>query len=216
MDFAIARRMMVDGQIRPADVTDPYLLTAMLEIPRERFVPEALANLAYLDTALRIDAARTLLTPMALARLIRSSEVTSRDRVLDVACGTGYSSAILARLAADVVALEDDAARAGRCRETLRLTGVANVTVETGPLDAGWSARAPYDVILVNGAFEVEPHGLFAQLAEGGRLVGVLGSGPDGKAILYRKDRGEIGSRPLFDSAATLLPAFAKAPAFTF
>jgi protein-L-isoaspartate(D-aspartate) O-methyltransferase len=216
MDFAIARRMMVDGQIRPADVTDPYLLTAMLEIPRERFVPEALANLAYLDTALRIDAARTLLTPMALARLIRSSEVTSRDRVLDVACGTGYSSAILARLAADVVALEDDAARAGRCRETLKATGVANVAVETGPLDAGWSARAPYDVILVNGAFEVEPHGLFAQLAEGGRLVGVLGSGPDGKAILYRKDRGEIGSRPLFDSAATLLPAFAKAPAFTF
>ena len=124
--------------------------------------------------------------------------------------------AILARLAASVTALEDDAARSGRCGEILKGLGLANVSPVTGPLDAGWPAAAPYDVILVNGAVEVEPHGLFSQLNEGGRLICIFGAGPDGKAMLYRKDRGEIGSRALFDAAAPVLSSFTRAPAFTF
>jgi protein-L-isoaspartate(D-aspartate) O-methyltransferase len=215
IDFAQARRMMVDGQIRPSSVTNLDLIAAMLEIPRERFVPPALAELAYLDRDIAVDDKRALLKPVLTARLIQAAEIASSDRVLDVAAATGYSSAILARLAGAVVALEDDAARTRRCGEILAQLGADKVTAVSGPLDAGWPAGAPYDVILVNGAFEVEPQTLLAQLKEGGRLVGVLGSGP-GKAMIYRKDRGEIGGCALFDAAAPLLPAFTKAPAFVF
>ena len=216
IDFAQARRMMVDGQVRPSDVTDRDLLTALLDVPRERFAPEALASVAYLDRDIAIDPKRAMLKPMVLARLIQAAQTGAGDHVLDVACGSGYSSAILARLATRVVALEDDAMRSQRCGEILQGLGVANVTVVTGPLDAGWPALAPYDVILVNGSIEVEPHGLFGQLKEGGRVVTVRGAGPVGKAMLYRKDRGEIGSRTLFDAAAPVLPSFMRAPAFTF
>jgi protein-L-isoaspartate(D-aspartate) O-methyltransferase len=216
IDFAQARRMMVDGQVRPSDVTDRDLLAAMLDVPRERFSPEAFASIAYLDRDIPIDPTRAMLKPMVLARLIQAAQVRHGDRVLDVACGSGYSSAILAPLAATVVALEDDAARSRRCGEILQGLGVANATVVTGPLEAGWPALAPYDVILVNGAVEVEPQGLFGQLKDGGRLVTVCGAGPDGKAMLYRKDRGEMGSRTLFDATAPVLPSFTRAPAFTF
>jgi protein-L-isoaspartate(D-aspartate) O-methyltransferase len=216
IDFANARRMMVDGQIRTSDVTDRDLIAAMLDVPRERFAPPALASVAYLDRDLPIDDRRMLLKPMVLARLIQAAEVGTDDRVLDVAGGTGYASAILGRRAATVVALEDDAARTRRCTETLAQLGVPNVTAVCGPLDAGWPALAPYDVILLNGAFEVEPHELFAQLKDGGRLVGVLGGSPAGKAMLYRKDRGEVGGRVLFDASAPVLPAFRQAPAFVF
>jgi len=216
IDFAQARRMMVDGQVRPSDVTDRNLLAAMLDVPRERFAPEALSSVAYLDRDISIDSKRAMLKPMVLARLIQAAQVGAGERVLDVACGRGYASAILARLAATVVALEDDPARSRSCGEVLQGLGVANVTTVSGPLEAGWPALAPYDVILVNGAVEVEPLGLFGQLKDGGRLVTVRGAGPDGKALLYRKDRGEMGSRTLFDAAAPALATFARVPAFTF
>jgi protein-L-isoaspartate(D-aspartate) O-methyltransferase len=215
-DLFAARRMMVDGQVRPNDVTDRDLIAAMLEIPRERFVPPALANVAYLDRDLMVDGKRGLLKPMVLAKLIQAAEIGTGDQVLDVACGTGYSSAILGRLAAKVVALEDDPDRAGRCGEILLRLGMTNVTAVCGPLDAGWPALGPYDVILINGVSEVEPHGLLKQLNEGGRLVGIFGSQPGTKAMIYRRDRGEIGSRTLFDAAAPVLQAFVKAPAFVF
>jgi protein-L-isoaspartate(D-aspartate) O-methyltransferase len=216
IDLKQARRMMVDGQVRPNDVTDLNLIAAMLEVPRERFAPAALAEVAYLDRDIAVDAARALLKPMVLAKMIQAAEIGTGDRILDVACGTGYSSAILARLAATVVALEDDPERARRCGEILAQLGAGTVTAVCGPLDAGWPALAPYDVILVNGACEVEPQGLLRQLKEGGRLVGILGAAPAAKTVIYRKDRGEIGSRTLFDSTASVLPAFAREPAFVF
>ena len=216
IDFTTARRMMVDGQIRTSDVTNRELLGAMLEIPRERFAPAELASVAYLDRDLPVDAKRAMLKPMVLARMIQAADIKPGDRVLDVACGTGYSSAILARLAATVTALEDDAERARRCGEILAQLGVGKVSAVSGPLEAGWKAGAPYDAILVNGACETEPHGLIRQLADGGRLVAVIGGSPDAKATLFRQDRGETGNRTLFDAAAPALPAFAKAPAFVF
>jgi protein-L-isoaspartate(D-aspartate) O-methyltransferase len=215
-DFADARRMMVDRQIRPSDVTDPDLITAMLEVRRERFVPAAQASLAYLDRDIAIDGSRALLKPMVLARMIQAADVAAGDRVLDVAGGTGYSAAILARLAGSVVALEDEPSRAKRCGELAKEIGIAPVTAATGPLNAGWPALAPYDAILINGACEAEPRELLSQLNEGGRLIAIMGTGPGGKAVLYRKDRGEIGSRALFDAAGPALPAFAKAPVFVF
>jgi protein-L-isoaspartate(D-aspartate) O-methyltransferase len=216
IDFVIARRMMVDCQVRPSDVTDPDLIAAMLDVPRERFVPHERKSVAYLDRDIMIDGERALLKPMVLAKMIQAVEIGSNDRVLDVAAGTGYSSAVLARLGGNVIALEDDPERSRVCDNNLAYLGIANVSAVTGPLEAGWPADAPYDVVLINGACEVEPQVLLGQLKDGGRLVGVFGTGPAAKAVIYRKDRGETGSRALFDAAAPVLKAFIRAPAFVF
>lgn len=216
IDFANARRMMVDCQIRPTEVTDWGVIAAMLELPRERFVPAELASVAYLDRDLAVDDKRAMLKPMVQARLIQALDLGAGDHVLDVACATGYSSAILAHLAGTIVALEDEPGRARRCGDVMAQLGLSNVTAVSGPLDAGWDSLAPFDAILVNGSFEVEPHGLLRQLRDGGRLVGILGAGHSGKAMIYRMDRGEIGGRALFDAAAPVLPAFVKSPEFVF
>lgn len=216
IDFAQARRMMVDGQLRPNGVTDLDLVAAVLEVPRERFVAPGLEALAYLDRDIPADPKRVLLKPMVVGRLIQALEINATDKVLDVAGGSGYAAAVMARLAGTVVALEDEPTRVKRCAELARELGAANVTAVQGPLDAGWPALAPYDAILINGRCEVEPQVLLRQLGNGGRLACIFGSGPDAKAILYRMDRGEIGGRPLFDAAAPLIPAFAKPPEFAF
>jgi protein-L-isoaspartate(D-aspartate) O-methyltransferase len=220
IDFAAARRMMVDGQVRTSDVTDLRIIAAMLELPRERFVPEANADLAYLDLDVAVagagDAARRLLKPMVLAKMVQAAAVKADDRVLDVGCATGYSSALLARLAHAVVALEEDPALARTAEENLKAIGASNVTVVTGPLTQGWQADSRYDVIFVNGATEVVPQALCGQLAEGGRLVVVLGRAPLGRAMLYRAVSGDVSGWPIFDAAAPLLPGFAAAQAFVF
>jgi protein-L-isoaspartate(D-aspartate) O-methyltransferase len=221
-DFATARRMMVDGQVRTSDVTDPRIIAAMLEIARERFVPQAQAGLAYLDFDVPVapaaagQPARRLLKPMVLAKLIHAAEVDDNDHVLDVACATGYSSAVLARLARSVVALEEDAALARLATENLAALGVANARVVTGPLTQGWPAEAPYDVIVVNGAIEIEPQALFRQLKDGGRLVAVKGGAPGGHAMVYRSVGGDVSGWPVFDAGAPLLPGFAAPAEFVF
>jgi|SRR5689334_24744083 protein-L-isoaspartate(D-aspartate) O-methyltransferase len=215
-DFATARQHMVDGQVRTADVTDLRILSAMLEIPRERFVPPGSAGLAYLDLDLPVveDGTRRLLKPMVLAKLIHAADVSPTDRVLDVGCATGYGAAVLARIAGQLVALEQDAALAQAARTSL--SGQPNVNVVTGPLKAGWPQGSPYDVILIEGATEVPPDTFLSQLKGGGRLACVLGSGPGAKAMLYCRSGDDLGGRPIFEANATLLPGFAKAPVFTF
>jgi protein-L-isoaspartate(D-aspartate) O-methyltransferase len=217
-DFAQARRMMVDGQIRTSDVTDLRVQAAFAEVPRERFVPPDRQALAYLDRDVPVDGAgtRRLLKPMVLAKLIQAADVRAGDRVLDVACGTGYSSAILARLAAAVIALEEDAALADAAVATLAAVGANNAKVVVGPLPAGWPREAPYDVILLNGSTEIAPQALLDQLADGGRLVGVVGRAPIGKGTVYRRSGAHVSSHPEFDAVAPLLPGFAKPPAFVF
>lgn len=221
-DFATARRMMVDGQVRTNDVTDPRLLAAMLDLPREGFVPRAKRGLAYLDLDVPVsDAvggkpARRLLKPMTLAKLIQTVGPGEKERILDVGCATGYSSVLLARLAASVVGLEVDPVLASQAKAALAEAGAGNVEVMTGPLAQGSPNRAPYDVIVVEGAVEFVPQSLFDQLGEGGRLTCVLGAGPAAKAVLYRRDRGAISGRPVFDAAADVLPGFARAPEFVF
>lgn len=222
IDFATARRMMVDGQIRTADVTDLRLIAAMLEVPRERFVPDSKAELAYLDFDVPVTAdvsgaqVRHLLKPVVLAKLIQAAEVQEGDNVLDVGCATGYSSAVLAKLAHSVVALEQEPTLARHARENLRLVQAAHATVESGPLVAGWPARAPYDVIVLGGATEVVPQVLFHQLKAGGRLVTVFGRTPNGRAMLYRSFDGDVTGRSIFDAAAPTLPGFTAQPAFVF
>jgi protein-L-isoaspartate(D-aspartate) O-methyltransferase len=222
IDFAAARRIMVDSQVRTSDVTDLRLIAAMQAVPRERFVPPEQADLAYLDfdaPAAAAEAgkpARRLLKPMVLAKLLQAADIGEGDHVLDVGCATGYSSAVLAQLAHSVVALEQDPGLAGHARDNLSALDMSQVQVVTGPLTDGWPPLAPYDVIMLNGASEITPKALLRQLKPGGRLVGVLGRGPAGKAMLYCSIGGECGGRPIFDAAAPLLPGFAAPPAFAF
>lgn len=215
-DTATARRMMVDGQVRIADVTDLALLDAMAELPREQFVPPAVAGLAYLDNDIPIAKGRALVKPMVLAKLIQAARVGRGDRVLDVACGTGYSSAVLSCLAGRVIALEEDAELAAQAKAALAAVGANGVEVVVGPLTAGWPAAGPYDVILFNGAAEIVPEAFAPQLKPNGRLLCIFGRSAAGKAMVYRLSEGRLVGRPIFDAAAPLLPGFATAPAFVF
>ena len=215
-DFATARRHMVDGQVRTADVTDLRILAAMLEIPRERFVPPASADIAYLDLDLPVgkSGSRRLLKPMVLAKLIHAAVLSPGDRVLDVGCATGYGAAVLAHVAGQVVALEQDADLAEAAR--VALSGQPNVKVVSGTLTAGWPQSSPYDAIVLEGATEIPPETFLSQLKDGGRLVCVFGSGPGAKAMLYCRSGDELGGRAIFDATAVVLPGFAKVPVFAF
>ncbi len=215
-DAATARRMMVDGQVRTADVTSPELIAAMLAVPRELFVPPPLAGQAYLDADVPLAKGRVLLRPMVLARLIQAAQIGDSDHVLDVGCGTGYSSAVLSRIAGSVVALEEDATLAQRAQDTLAKLGAAHVTVATGPLTAGWPAAAPYDLILLNGASEVAPDVLGKQLKPDGRLACIFGRTPALKGTIFRLIEEKLVGRPIFDAAAPVLPGFVAPPAFVF
>lgn len=214
-DSATLRRTMVDGQIRTADVTFRPLIDAMLDVPRERFVPEAQAGLAYLDMDLPAGAdARRLLKPMVLAKMLQALDLTADTRVLDVACATGYAATLLARLCASVVALEEQPGLAAKARANL--AGFGNVEVVAGRLADGHAAGAPYDAILVEGAIELDPDGLCRQLADRGRLICIRGSGPAAKVIIYHRDGEDITPRSMFDAAGPALPQFVRPPAFAF
>ena len=215
-DATTARRLMVDGQIRTADVTDAALLDAMLAVPRERFLPSTLAPLAYLDADIPIGKGRAMLRPMVLAKLIQAARIRAGERVLDVGCATGYSAAILARLGALVIALEEDPDLAKAARAGLAAMGVVNSEVVVGPLAAGWPADAPYDLIMLNGAAEIVPDALGGQLRPEGRLIGIGGRPPASKGIIYRVIEGRFVGRPIFDAAASLLPGFRAPPSFVF
>jgi protein-L-isoaspartate(D-aspartate) O-methyltransferase len=217
-DFAQARRMMVEGQIRTNDVTELNLLAAFDEVPRERFVPERWRAIAYLDRDVPVQeaGARCLLKPMVLAKLIQAAEVGEGDLVLDVGCATGYSSAILSKLARRVVALEEDDALAAAAARALAEDAAGDVAVVTGTLAGGWSREAPYDAILLNGSTEVAPQALLDQLADGGRLVVVFGRAPIGRGTVYRRSGTHVSAHAEFDAVAPLLPGFSKPPAFVF
>jgi protein-L-isoaspartate(D-aspartate) O-methyltransferase len=218
MDFAQARRMMVEGQIRPNDVTELNVLAAFDEVPRERFVPQRWQAIAYLDRDVPVgeSGARCLLKPMVLAKLIQAAVVGEGDRVLDVGCATGYSSAILAKLSRSVVALEEDAALGESAARTLGSVGSGNVRVVTGKLADGWPYEGPYDVVLLNGSTEVAPQALLDQLGHGGRLVTIVGRAPIGRGTVYRRSGTHVSAHPEFDAVAPLLPGFSKPTAFVF
>ena len=213
-DFAAARSFMVDGQVRTSDVTDLRILWAMQTVERERFVPAKSRDLAYVDFDLPVAPGRCLLKPRVLAKMFQVANIRATDRVLDVGCGLGYSSAILARVAAHVIALEENRELAAAAREAL--AGEKNVEVVTMPLAQGYPSSAPYDVIVMQGATEIEPDALLRQLGDGGRLVCVLGGGPAAKAMLYTRSGDDAGGRPVFDTGAAVLPGFARPPAFAF
>lgn len=216
MNFAAARRNMVESQLRTNKVTDAALLDAFDSVPRELFVPAALRSVAYVDEDLPIGAGRHLLEPMVLARLIQLADVQRTDTVLDLACGTGYSTAILSRLAASVVGVENDAAMAGRAREILASLGIENVAIFVGDPQLGCARQGPYDVIVINGMIEVLPEALSEQMLEGGRIVAVERRDGVGRAVLRRRTDGVVAGRVAFEAAVPLLPGFAAPAQFVF
>ncbi|MBI1201169.1 MAG: protein-L-isoaspartate O-methyltransferase [Rhodopseudomonas sp.] len=217
-DYSAARRHMVDGQVRTADVTDLRILAAMQTVPRERFVPAQSEGLAYLDLALPVggtaSAPRCLLKPMVLAKLIQAAGIESGDKVLVVGSATGYAAAVLSRIAGQVVAVEQDESLIQAARTALAED--VNTIVVKAPLNEGWTRGGPYDVILIDGAVEFVPPAILRQLKNGGRLVCVLGTTPGASAMLYRRSGDDFGNRPIFDAAAAPLPGFALTPEFAF
>ena len=210
-----ARTNMIDAQIRSADVTDPRIHAAMAAVPRERFVPNNKRALAYADVPVEIAQGRFLLDPRSLAKALQLAAITPQDRILDVGCGTGYSSAVLARLGNSVVALEQDADLVRISSEALA-QAQGSIEVTQGSLIEGFKMGGPYDVIFVNGALEARPETLLSQLAEGGRLVVFLQTGAQGRATLFVREQGQLGSRPGFDATVPLLAGFKKAQGFIF
>jgi protein-L-isoaspartate(D-aspartate) O-methyltransferase len=217
------RRHMIDGQIRTYDVNDAALIDVLAALPREVFLPATLRPLAYTDFPLNAGGTeeRQYLVPMVLARLIQAAEVRPGMRVLDVAGGTGYSAVILAKLGAQVTALESDPELAKQALANFEALGVPGVVGVVGPLAAGHEPGAPFEVIFINGAFEARPEPLLAQLRDGGRLLGVEMSIPNrpartAKATLFLRAGNSISSRPIFDACAPVLAAFRKTPEFVF
>jgi protein-L-isoaspartate(D-aspartate) O-methyltransferase len=210
------RLAMVNGQLRTGDVVDQEVLAAFLDVPRERFVAPGFVALAYLDRETPALGAKTrrLLPPLTLARMLQAAGVKAGDRALDVGGGSGYGAAILDFMGAKVVALESDPGAAAAAREAL--SGRENVRVVEGPLDAGAKHLGPFDVIVVEGAFRVSPDALLAQLADGGRLVGIDAIMGATQAALYEKRAGAVSRRALFETAASTLDGFQPGVSFAF
>jgi protein-L-isoaspartate(D-aspartate) O-methyltransferase len=213
LDLQAARAAMIDSQVRPNDVTDRRLIAAMAAVPREAFVSANRLTLAYADAPVETGAGRWMAAARDFSKLVNAAAVLETDRVLDVAPGAGYSTAILARLALSVVALEDDA-NAPALREGLGKAGVSGAEIVTGSLKAGAPSKAPFDVIHVNGAVEDVPKAWLDQLAEGGRLVTVVLEAGVRRARVYTRSGGKTAWRAPFDSAAPILPGFERAAEF--
>jgi protein-L-isoaspartate(D-aspartate) O-methyltransferase len=217
-DFALARRNMVDGQLRPNRVTNSQILAVAGSLPREKFLPEALKAVAYSDEDIPLGNGRFLMEPMVLARLIQTLQPGPEDKALVVAAGRGYGAAVLAGLVKSVVAVESDAGLASAADQTIKALGLQNVTIVQGEAEAGAAVSGPYDVILIEGCVRQIPPAILEQLADGGRLGTVLAGAPGamGVAQLVVKEGGATSGRPLFDAGTPVLPGFAPPARFTF
>lgn len=203
VDFERARRTMVDNQLRTRSITDRRLLRAMGSVPRERFVPPARRTLAYIDEAhplLGGAAGRALPAPASFAQMVQLAAIVPTDAVLDLGCGTGYTTAVLASLAAHVTGVDDHPELTAQARGNLQDLGIANVTVLDASLRAGPTGCEPFDVIIVEGAVEQVPEALFAHLAEGGRLVAAVQRGVAAVANLYVRSGSDVAAFPGFDT----------------
>jgi protein-L-isoaspartate(D-aspartate) O-methyltransferase len=216
-DFALARSKMIVSQVRPNGITDSRIIQAMASLPREIFVPEARRSLAYMDEDIDLGAGRSLMEPMALAKLVQLAEVEAGEHVLHVGCATGYATALLAALAKSVVAIDEDAGLVEAAIANLARLGIANAAIHKAPHAAGWSNDQPYGAILVDGRVPAVPSALFDQLRDGGRLVAVVGDNDVATATAYNRHDGAISSWPAFEASIGRLPGFiVERPAFVF
>ena len=229
--FSIARQKMVDGQVRPSDVTDLRIIDAMLAVPREAFVPPDQQGAGLSGYRSRCQRRRlfffffffffsenaSLIKPVVTAKMLQAAEIKDTDNVLVAGCATGYSAAVVAKLAGQVTATEGDPALAARRQSIQAQFGNGSVTVRAAdPPAEGDAANAPYDVIVLNGATEVTPDRLYRQLRDGGRLVGVFAMTQPQRAMIVTHSHGDFGTRALFDAAVPVLPGLGRLPAFIF
>ena len=218
VEFAQARKTMVDCQIRPTKVTDERVIEAFGEIPREAFVGRHQRAIAYIDEDLPVPGGRCMMEPMVLARLIQALLIDASDNVLVVGCGTGYSAAILARIAASVIAIDTRSQLVEKAQENLVSIGADNAVAIKGRLTEGFAKEGPYDAILVEGAVETVPDQILAQLSGAGRLVAVWrpSGHPVGVASVWSKAGDGFARTPLFDAQVPLLDEFRAKQEFVF
>lgn len=214
VDTALQRTNMVESQVRPSDVTDRRVIRAMLAVPREQFLPEALKPVAYMDGELALGGGRAVLAPRTFARLVQLANLVDGASVLDVGAGAGYSSAVLARMGARVTALESDAGLAEAARRNLAAAKVEGVAVVSGALPAGSADHGPYDGIVIEGAVEEVPGALLDQLKDGGRLVAILMNGSAGRAVAWQRSGGGFERLEGFDASAAPVAGFQKPAVF--
>jgi protein-L-isoaspartate(D-aspartate) O-methyltransferase len=218
--FSTARQNMVDCQVRPSDVTDSRIIDAMLALPREAFVPQTQRELAYLDLDLDVSdggsVRRYLIKPAVTAKMLQAADIRDTDHVLVAGCATGYTAALVAKLAGRVTATETVPPLAAKASEVLAQLGLGNVTVRAADVAAGDPANAPYDVIVLDGATEITPEHLYQQLRDGGRLVGVFAQTKPPRAMIVTRSHGDFGNRALFDASVPVLPGLERVPAFVF
>ena len=208
-DFAAARRVMVENQLRPVGVSDPLVIDAMGSVAREQFVPEGNRPLAYVDRSLPIGGGRYLAAPAVLGQLLTEMAPREGERALVVGAGTGYTAAVLAAIGCDVVALESSSGLAARA-------GELGINTVEGPLEAGHKAGAPFDLIVIDGAVEFIPEAIVNQLADGGRLGAALAQGGITRLIVGQKVAGAFGYLSIADAGVAPLPGFARPRGFRF
>lgn len=223
-DSGLQRLNMVESQVRPSDVTDRRIIKAMLDVPREAFVPSALASIAYMEEPVPVavkasdgeEKTRQLLAPRTFAKLIQLAQIDDDSVVLDVGCATGYSTAVLAKIAAHVVAVESDKLLADMAVQTLQKLGIGNASVIVAPFVTGAPAQAPFDAIVLNGSVPAIPDALLHQLKDGGRLVAVVADGALSRAHVTLRLRDTFDTRPAFEAGAARLPGFDRPAGFVF
>lgn len=217
MNYTAARHNMVENQIRTNRITNNAVVAALESVPREVFVPKQLRGVAYLDEDIDLGGGRYLLEPLVFAGFLQAADIKPGDVVLDVGCATGYSAAVLARLASTVVALESDSELAVRAGALLAGLAVDNVAVVSGPLVEGDATHGPYQVIVVEGAIPQVPDKLLHQLADGGRLIAVVTAESGmGRATLVSRIGEVFSTRVVFDASIHALPEFHRRPSFVF
>ncbi len=213
-DSQALRTMMVDTQVRPSDVTKYPIIEAMLTVPRENFVPDAVRAAAYADAPVDLGGGRAMLEPRTLAKIIDAVGIEADDLVLDLGAGLGYSAAVIARMAEFVVALEEDEDLAAEAEARLSAAEIDNVAVIAGPLAEGDPRHGPYDVIVVEGAVQQIPFPILEQIKDGGRIVAIFDRNNLGTVRIGYRTGADVDWRSAFDAAATVLPGFAAAPEF--
>lgn len=218
VDAATQRINMVESQVLPSDVTDHRILRAMRELPREKFVPASLGGLAYIDEPVPVtpagSARRFILAPRVQAKLLQLADIGDENHVLDIGCASGYSAALIGRIARSVVAVESDESLAAMARANIADVGLGNVAVVSGRLAGGWPNKAPYDAIVIEGSIELPPEDLLDQLKDGGRLVAIVNDDGIGKATIWKRFGLSMDARVAFDAAAPELSEFSKVPVF--
>lgn len=213
-DFSARRVMMVDTQVRPSDVTKFPIIAAMLRTPREVYVPGALREAAYMGENVALGAGRVVLEARTLAKLLDALDIQPDELVLDIGCGLGYSTAIIAQLADAVMAVEEDEAHATEAQRTLSAEGMDNAAIIHGPLVAGAAKHGPYDAVVVQGAVETLPQAILDQIKDGGRIGCLFMEGALGEARIGHKSAGRITWRSIFNASAPVLPGFAAHKGF--